>query len=84
MRIDLLAPHPEIGLERHTTVATFSKVQLLDVTIPLWLPREVKVYLRFKELDADHGQFYELGYRNEHHYADYRRYRVSVKVNPKQ
>jgi hypothetical protein len=80
MRTDLLAPRPEVGLERQTTEVNFSRVQLLDVATPLWLPREVKVYLEFKELDSIHGRFFEMRYQNEHHYADYRRYRVSVKM----
>lgn len=81
-RMDLLAPRSEIGLERLTTVVTLSKVQLLDVETPLWLPKEVKVDLRFRELDPDHGQFYEVGYRNDHRCAGYRHYGVSVKINP--
>lgn len=84
MRTDLLAPNPEIGLERQTTVVNFTEVQLLDVAAPLWLPKEVKVYLKFRILDSDHRQFYELGYRNEHHYEDYQRYRVSVKMKAPQ
>lgn len=82
MRVDLLAPRPEIGLDQQTTLVTFSKVQLLDLATPLWLPKEVKVYLKFKELDSNQGQLFELVYRNEHHYANYRRYRVTVKLNP--
>jgi hypothetical protein len=81
-RMDLLAPRPEIGLERLTTVVTLSKVQLLDVETPLWLPKEVKVDLKFRELDPNNGQFYEVGYRNQHRYTGYRHYRVSFKINP--
>jgi len=44
----------------------------------------MKVYLKFKALDPDHRQFYEVAYRNEHHYADYQRYRVSVKMKTPQ
>jgi hypothetical protein len=84
MRTDLLAPRLEIGLEQLSTVVTLNKVQLLEVATPLWLPREVRVYLKFRELDSEDGRSYELGFRNEHHYADYRRYRVSVKINPPQ
>lgn len=84
MRMDLLAPHPEIGLGQLTTIVTLSKVQLLEVAGPLWLPTRVKVYLKFREVDPDRGQSYEAGFRNEHRYADYRRYRVSVKMNPPQ
>jgi hypothetical protein len=82
MRMDLLAPRPEIGLERLTTIVTLSRVQLLDVEAPLWLPKEVKVDLKFREPDPNHGQSYEVGYRNEHHYRGYRHYRVSIKINP--
>ena len=81
-RMDLLAPRSEIGLEQLTTVVALSKVQLLDVATPLWLPRDVRVYLKFKEFEPVHGQFYEVGYRNEHHYANYQHYGVSVKINP--
>lgn len=41
---------------------------------------DVKVYLRFKAFDSDLDQLYGISYRNDHHYTDYRRYRVSVKV----
>jgi hypothetical protein len=82
LRTDLLAPRPDIGLERVATVATLSKVQLLDVAAPLWLPKEVKVNLEFGDLDSNHGHLFNVWYQNEHHYADYRRYRVSVKINP--
>ena len=80
--MDLLAPLSEIGLEQLTTVVALSKVQLLDVATPLWLPRDVSVYLKFKELEPVHGRSYEVAYRNEHHYANYQHYGVSVKINP--
>jgi len=80
MRTDLLAPHPEVGIDGQTTEVTFGKVQLQDVATPLWLPSEVKVNLRFKMPEVGRNKFYELTYRNEHHYTDYRRYRVSVKM----
>jgi predicted nucleic acid-binding protein len=84
MRTDLLVPVPEIALDNQTTEVTFSKVQLLEVASPLWLPREVKVHLRFKEVDAKRGKTYELDYRNDHHYTDYQRFRVSVKMTTPQ
>jgi hypothetical protein len=80
IRTDLLAPHPEVGIDGQTTEVTFNKVQLQDVATPLWLPSEVKVNLNFKMTDFGRNRFYELSYRNEHHYTDYRRYRVSVKM----
>ncbi len=70
LRTDLLAPRPEIGLDRQTTVVTFSEVRLRDIGAPLWLPSTVKVYTRV------HGHNFE----NEHHYTNYQRYRASAKV----
>lgn len=80
MRTDLLAPHPEISLDRQSTEVSFSPVQLPDVAAPLWLPNEVKVALKFRSYGGQRKQFYELNFRNEHHYSDYHRYRVSVKM----
>ena len=82
MRMDLLAPRPEIGLQQLTTVVTLGKVRLLDVATPLWLPKEVKVDLKFREFDPAHANSLAVEFRNAHQYVDYRRYRVSVKINP--
>ena len=79
IRTDLLAPRPDVQLERQTTELTLNKVQLLDVATPFWLPKEVKVYLGIRKVEPD-GAHFELNYRNEHHYDDYRRYRVSVRM----
>jgi len=67
---DLLAPRPEVGLDRQTTEVTLSEVRLRDIASPLWLPKVVKVNIRF----------YGLDFRNEHQYANYRQYRVSSKM----
>jgi VWFA-related protein len=73
MRSDLLAPRNEIRLDQLTTDVAFGEVQLQDVPNPLWLPRDVNV-----SMEIDKQKF-----RNLHHYTDYRRYRVSVKIgNP--
>lgn len=80
MRTDLLAPHPEIHIDRQTTEVTFDKVQLVDLANPLWLPSKVKVFLGFKEVDPTHHISYDFGFRNEHRYSDYRHYNVSVKM----
>jgi hypothetical protein len=74
MRSDLLAPDSEIRLDQLTTEVTFVGVQLQDVPNPLWLPSQVDVYI-------------EIGgqkFRNVHHYTNYRRYRVSVKMKSPQ
>jgi VWFA-related protein len=73
MRSDLLAPQNEIGLDQLTTEVTFAEVQLQDVPNPLWLPSDVDVSMEIKKQK----------FHNEHHYTNYRRYRVSVKIgNP--
>jgi|HubBroStandDraft_1064217.scaffolds.fasta_scaffold04628_4 hypothetical protein len=70
LQTDFLAPHPEVGLDRQTTDVTLSEVRLRDIASPLWLPKMVMVNIRF----------YGLDFRNEHHYANYRQYRVSSKI----
>jgi hypothetical protein len=80
MRTDLLAPRPEVSLDRQTTEVSFDPVQLQDIASPLWLPADVKVFLEIKENML--GSSVQLCFRNEHHYSEYRRYRVSVKMIP--
>ena len=70
LRSDLLAPNAEIRLDQLTTEVTFDEVQLQDVPTALWLPIDVNVNV---EIDRKK-------YRNVHHYQNYRRYRVSVKI----
>lgn len=77
MRTDLLARQPEIGLDEQTTKVNFSEVRLQDLATPLWLPRDVNVYVK---LGADGERHFEEEFRNVHHYTDYRRYRVSTKM----
>ena len=73
-RTDLLAPNKEIRLDRQITEVTFAEVQLPDVPNPLWLPSHADVYLEINEQK----------FRNVHHYTNYRRYRVSVKIGAPQ
>jgi hypothetical protein len=77
MRTDLLDPQPGIGLDAQTTKIGFSEVQLADVVTPLWLPRDVSVYLKIGRYA---GHPFEEEFRNVHHYSDYRRYRVSTRI----
>jgi VWFA-related protein len=74
LRSDLLAPNKEIQLNQLTEEVTFGEVQLQDVHNPLWLPRDVDVYIEINN----------QRFRNVHHYTDYRRYRVSVKIGTPQ
>jgi hypothetical protein len=71
MRTDLLVPRSDIGLDRETTDVTFSEVKLVDTATPLWLPSNVIVCTVFK------GHTF----RNEHRYTNYKRFRVSIKIN---
>jgi len=70
MRSDLLAPNAEIGLDQLTTETIFGEVRLQDAPNSSWLPSDVTVLM----------QINKKKYRNEHHYTNYRRYRVSVKI----
>jgi hypothetical protein len=74
MRTDLLAPQADIGLEEQTTKISFTEVRFPDVAVPLWLPRDVNVYMKFTA-----GAPVQI-FRNVHRYSDYRRYRVSTKI----
>jgi hypothetical protein len=77
MRTDLLARQPQIGLDEQTTKVDFSEVTFADVATPLWLPRDVNVYVKLGKLDDRH---FEEAFRNVHRYTNYRRYRVSTKM----
>jgi hypothetical protein len=74
LRSDLLAANKEIRLDQLTTEVTFGEVHLQEIPNPLWLPDEVDV-----SIEIGHQKF-----RNVHHYTDYRRYRVSVKIGAPQ
>jgi len=81
MRTDLLRPHPEVGLDQQTTKVNFCEVRLTDIATPLWLPKDVDVYLK---LGKSQERLVPIAFRNIHHYSDYRRYRVAVKMLPPQ
>ena len=70
MRTDLLAPRGDVGLDEETTVVTFEPVRVANIDTSFWLPTGVSVYSKFR------GQIY----RNEHHYANFKSYRVSVEM----
>jgi hypothetical protein len=85
LRTDLLAPQPEIGLAEQTTTITYNEVRLTDLAAPLWLPREVDVYIKFKELPPAGAsdlasRVMDQTFRNTHHYSKYLLYRVSTKI----
>jgi hypothetical protein len=43
LRVDLLAPRPDVGLERQTTELHFGETRLPQAVSPLWFPQEVVV-----------------------------------------
>jgi hypothetical protein len=72
LRTDLLAPRPDIGLERQTTELHFSETRLPQTDSPLWLPQEVVVTTDMN------NQFF----RNVHRYSGYRLFKVETKILP--
>lgn len=70
LRTDLLTPSAELRLTQSTTDVTFSEFQLQNTPAPLWLPNDVTVFIQIA------GE----KYRNLHHYSNYRRYQVAVKI----
>lgn len=72
LRTDLLAPRPEIGLQRQTTELYFGETRLPQTVSPLWLPQEVVVTT----------QTNDLSFRNVHRYSGYRLFKVETKILP--
>ena len=70
MRTDMLAPRPDIGLQRQTTDLHFGETRLPELVTPLWLPQEVVV---------TSGSDKQL-YQNVHRYSDYRLFKVESKI----
>jgi hypothetical protein len=68
MRTDLLAPQPDAGLKRVTTVVLFQEVKFRDLASSVWLPQQVNV-----TLDLDNFTF-----TNRHNYSDYQVFSVST------
>jgi hypothetical protein len=72
LRTDLLAPRPDIGLERQTTELHFGEVRLPQTASALWLPQEVVVTTFMNN---------QL-FRNIHRYSGYRLFKVETKILP--
>jgi hypothetical protein len=80
IRTDLLAPQPQVGLSAQTTEVQFSPVRLRDTSDPLWLPRYVKVTVVVAPRNPFNPSPFVQIFQNEHHYSNYRQYRVSSKM----
>lgn len=72
LRTDLLAPRPEVGLHKMSTVVTFGPASISQVPEPLWLPAEA-------EVTAVIGGYF---YRNIHRYSDYKLFLTRVRFLP--
>jgi hypothetical protein len=70
LRSDLLTPNAELRLRRVTTDTSFAQVQIPNAPDPVWLPDDVTVFIEI----ADEK------FRNQHHYTNYHRYEVAVKI----
>jgi hypothetical protein len=70
LRLDLLEPCLEVGLERQTTEIKLGEVRIPETTATLWLPLEVTVTAMCKG----------LAFRNVHHYSKYRTFRVESTI----
>jgi hypothetical protein len=68
LRTDLLAPQPDAGLKRVTTVVLFQEVKFQSLKAGLWLPRQVNVALGLDNLT----------FTNRHLYSDYQLFSVST------
>ena len=72
MRVGLLAPRPDLGLDQETTDIELGRVRFKELPQGLWLPRHVIV-----TIDSN-GTFFE----NDHDYSKYRLFRVKSRINP--
>jgi hypothetical protein len=70
LQTDLLAPRPDLGLEKLTTELQFADSRLPQSDTASWLPREVVVTARINA----------HVYRNVHRYSDYRLFKVESKI----
>jgi hypothetical protein len=72
LRTDLLAPQPEISLQRQTASILFGPVHIATLDWTLWLPQAVHVQMEAR------GQFFQ----EQHKYSKYRLYQAKSKIIP--
>ncbi|MFZ1157355.1 MAG: hypothetical protein WAO10_06230, partial [Candidatus Sulfotelmatobacter sp.] len=70
LRTDLLAPQPEILVQRETANILFGPVQIPTLDLKLWLPQSVHV-----EMEA-RGQIVQ----EQHKYSKYRLYKARSRM----
>ncbi|HEV2417092.1 MAG TPA: hypothetical protein VGX94_04770 [Terriglobia bacterium] len=72
LRTDLLAPRPDVGLQKMTTIVNFGAARIAQVPSPLWLP--VKA-----EVEVHDGGY---SFKNIHRYSRYQLFRSQVHFLP--
>lgn len=72
LRTDLLAPRPDVGLQKMTTIVNFGAARIAQVPSPLWLP--VKA-----EVEVHDGGY---SFKNIHRYSRYQLFRSQVRFLP--
>jgi hypothetical protein len=73
MRSDLLGSRSDVGLEQHTGIIDFSECRFDGSSRTLWLPREVRLVIKFKGWK----------FTNQHRYSQYRLFTVNSIDGPK-
>jgi hypothetical protein len=72
LRTDLLAPLPQLGLNRVTSTIDYAQVHIPDLADPLWLPQHVE--LLWQTNDQEDGEI--------HRYSRYQLFRATIKLRP--
>ena len=70
IQTDLLAPRPDLRVDKQTTKIDFSAVHLAEIPAPVWLPTKVVV-----DLESVHHHL-----RNTHVYSDFKMFRVESRI----
>jgi hypothetical protein len=74
MRLDLLVPRTDVGLQQHTTWIEFEEVHFDNVSRTVWLPREMRIVIAWKGWK----------FSNRHAYSQYRLFSVESRDGTKQ
>jgi hypothetical protein len=70
LRTDLLAPQPEVSIQRQTASIVFGPVRIPTLDLTLWLPQVVRVEMESR------GELFQ----EQHKYSKYRLYRAKSKI----
>jgi len=76
IQTELVAPRPDLGLERQTTRTEYSSVRLPEVATAFWLPTDVLVDIWLRRGTRP------LRVRNIHRYSHYKLFRVESRITP--